>query len=58
MSYDKEELYKIFTNIAALKELVIGDPKAIRDKNTNGMLGIIDEVLKLRADVEKLKTKQ
>jgi hypothetical protein len=56
MSYakeDLEDLYKIFATIGALKDKIKEqDPIGAR-----GFVDLLDEVLKLRADVEKLKIK-
>lgn len=52
MSVDKNELaqlYQIFTEFDKLKEILPKD---------NSLQQVLDEVLKLRADVEKLKANQ
>lgn len=54
MSYakeDLEDLYKVFKDIGALKEKI----KQQDPIGSRGFVELLDEVCKLRAEVEKLK---
>jgi len=50
----KEDLYKLFSNLDNIKRKITEEKSA----EAEAFIKVLDEVLKLRAEVEKLKAKQ
>lgn len=60
MSYDNkdlEDLYKMFGQMDKLRVYINSTPEYAEHPTAKAMSNLLDEVIKLRADIEKLKAR-